>query len=204
LLVLGLWLQACHVAYVCADPPDAVAITWFGRLIRLLMTLPARLRPFRRKAEAHGQDEAPPTRRRKKADEEDGEAAPKRRRKSATKSRRTIKPRTRIKESDAEEETDDNWESEEESWEEGTSDAAEDDNGGWPNEDQEAVHSVASTKAAPTPSREAAAVDDSGDSDSDDDYRVDGAHENADLFKGLSKRQRRELKKQLRDQQRNR
>lgn len=44
--------------------------------------------------------------------------------------------------------------------------------------------------------------DDDGDGASDRQFRIDGAHGGADPFKGLSKRQRRELKRQMREQQR--
>ena len=40
------------------------------------------------------------------------------------------------------------------------------------------------------------------DDDSESQYRVDGGHSGVDPFKGLSKRQRRELKRQMREQQR--
>lgn len=64
----------------------------------------------------------------------------------------------------------------------------------------------------PTPAKPAAsnrpqpvASDDSDDEDADDDdanYRVDGGSSGSDMFKGLSKRQRRELRKQMKDKER--
>jgi hypothetical protein len=206
LLVLGLWMQACYVAYVCADPPEPVANPWWKRALSLLIGL----WPFGGTS-AEPAEEPKPTRRRKKADEETTEAAPKRRRKPAAKSRRTTKSRTRVKpEAEEEEETtdeeaaDESWESEEDS-----GDEAADSNTGW-DDWQEAeetaparVAPAAKTAAAaPAPQRGSSSPTD--DDEDDDDYRTDGPHANADLFKGLSKRQRRELKRQLREQERQR
>jgi hypothetical protein len=204
LLVLGLWLQACFVAYVCADPPEPPAITWQRRLLNLLIGLV--LLPFSGSAEP--QPDAKPTRRRKKAVEEDGEAAPKRRRKTAAKSRRTSKPRTRTKpEDDVEEEGAEEEASEEESWEEGwdetTAESSDTDTEDWQAEEEASRPDPPAKKSASAPAPTPVPPDDESD-DEGESYRLDGGQENAELFKGLSKRQRRELKKQLRDQQRNR
>jgi len=205
-LVLGLWLQACFVAYVCADPPEAARTTWFARIGGLLR----RLWPFGRRAA--NEEETKPTRRRKKTDDEDSEAAPKRRRKPAAKAKRTTKPRTRVKpgveEADDESAAEDAWESEEDSWDE-SADAQTGDDAEWQDEEEsKPVPPATSAKAAPVAtsanSRAAASASEDDDESEDDDHRIDGPHENAEMFKGLSKRQRRDLKKQLRDQQRNR
>jgi hypothetical protein len=186
LLVLGLWLQACYVAYVCADPPETPAVTWVGRL----WALSKMLWPFGSRTSE--EEEAKPARRRKKAEEDDGETAPKRRRKPAAKSRRTTKPRTRVKpDSDAEGEAEETWEEEA---------ASEEESSDWPASEETEAKSAAVTSGAKSVSKPSRADD---DGDAEEEYRVDGAHENSDMFKGLSKRQRRELKRQMRDQQHN-
>lgn len=208
LLVLGLWLQACYVAYVCADPPEPASNGWVRNGLALISSLLRPWWPFGRPAAEVEEPEAKPTRRRKKADDEEPEAAPKRRRKPAAKSRRTTKSRTRVKpevEEEAvedEEAAEESWEAEEESWDEsaetpGVTDEA------WL--EAATAPEPVSTKPAPTPPRNASPPASTADDDDDgDDYRADGPHANADLFKGLSKRQRRELKRQLREQQRQR
>jgi hypothetical protein len=198
-LVLGLWLQACYVAYVCADPPEAAQVTWFQRISGVLR----RLWPFGARAAADV--ETKPVRRRKKGDEEDAESAPKRRRKPAAKSKRTTRTRTRakpdIEETDDESAAEESWD--ESNWDESTETPATSEEAEW--EDEHASPSPSKAKAvavAPASSRGAPAA--AEDDAEDDEHRLDGPHENSEMFKGLSKRQRRELKKQLRDQQRSR
>lgn len=210
LLVTGLWWHAWYVTYICADPPDPTdPMDWRGSILALASTLLSWLMwPFRRRTA----DSAKP-RKRKNDDEE---SAPKRRRKSTAKAKR--KPRTRVK-ANEEESTDEDEEANDED-----ESASEED---WSEEDEEAAAppkpmptlarstppmssrpSIA-TPARPSPPPTSAnsswsdADEDEDESDDDDaQYRDDGAHGGVDPFKGLSKRQRRELKRQMRDQQR--
>lgn len=234
LLTTALWWQACYVAYVCADPPEAPQQTWRGRLGALLASLLRLVWPTR----TQPAEEKPKPRRRKKAEEGEEDAAPKRRRKS-TKTKRTTKPRRAkpvveeeeeeaVEEEEASDVGDEEWDESSAEAEEASDEADEE----WTEEEYEdeeppppppvkpaapavsakATASAPAPKAAPAPppptksappaKAEPAWQDDDADDDDDAHYRADGAHENADMFKGLSKRQRRELKKQLREQQR--
>ncbi|HET6425480.1 MAG TPA: hypothetical protein VFG20_17460 [Planctomycetaceae bacterium] len=229
LLITGLWSQAWFVAYVNADPPEARApIDWRGHLAAVttrawnVLSLLGWLRnlwPFRRRVV-----DAKPKRRTTKKAEED-EEAPKRRRKPAAKKRAPAKPRTRTKpepEPEYEEEEAAEYEEEEDTWEEVDDSSAESDDE-WAEEYEEepapspvkaparstAPAPVTVKSAPPPPPKPAPAKaqsepeysDDEDDEDGDDsNFRVDGGKSGQDMFKGLSKRQRRELKKQMKDQ----
>lgn len=197
--------------------------SWSGRAWSMLGWLGA-LWPFRRRVV----DTKPKRRVVKKKDEEDEEESPKRRRKPAAKKRAPAKSRTRTKpEPEYEEETEEAAEYEEEStdetWEEVDDSSAESEDE-WTEEYEEEpapppvkapvrTASAPAAKAAPppppakpTPAKaqvepEYAEEEDEDDGD-DSNYRVDGGQSGTDQFKGLSKRQRRELKKQMKDQQR--
>jgi hypothetical protein len=179
--------------------------------------------PFRRRST----DAKPKRRTIKKKENEEEEAAPKRRRKPAAK-KRTTAPRKRTKpEPEYEEEQDEEAEyGEEESWEEVDESTAEEED--WTEEYEEepapppvkvpsrpaapmTVSKSASpppvqksqTPAKPQPKPEPQYSDDEDDDDSDEaQFRVDGGQSGTDMFKGMSKRQRRDLKKQMKDQQR--
>ena len=206
LVMLSLWIQGWYVAYVTPDPPAPTTTKFRWPTIRLgligwLWSLIAGL--FRRKPAA-----APTPKRRKKA-EETGTTKRKRR------TRRTTKPRTRKpvepEEEEAEEESaeDDN---EYDSSASGESDSIDDET----YEEDEEEETSSSRNAPPTAAksnpphfnRPAASNTQQSDDDEDEDdddgdgkmYRVDGP--SPDALKGLSKRQRRELKKQWREQQR--
>jgi hypothetical protein len=220
LLMLSLWVQGWYVAYVTPDPPTSTPFR-FPRLqwnvLGWLWSLFAAL--FRRKPDA------PPPKRRKKGEEA---AAPKRKRRS----RRVSKPRTKkvVEEEEADEEQvaedDAAEEAEEDAGDE--SETAEAESGEeYDEEELEALTApTPKTSAAPArPNPSASYVrppenrspsgnnwanashqqHDSEDEDDDEDddgkmYRIDGP--SPDMLKGLSKRQRRELKKQWREQQR--
>jgi hypothetical protein len=206
LLITGLWLQAWYVTYVSADPPEpGEPVDWRAPVVAIIaMLLGWLLWPFRRGAGAGAKAS------RKNSDDE---AAPKRRRKTAAK-KRTTRSRTRVK-SDDEETTDEAENSDED--ESATDDVwTEDEEDGSPPpkaplviaKPQAAVQSrsLPPGKPSSSPSQSSWSDDDDDSSESDDDddsqYRVDGGHDGVDPFKGLSKRQRRELKRQMREQQR--
>lgn len=198
-LVTALWVQAWYVAYVTPDPPVVTPrtlslfrwnpLSWLWGLMTGL---------FRRTPAA----EAAKPSRRKKAEES---VTTKRKRKPKR------KPRTRKV---VEEEVDGDEEeeyAEDESGNETAEDSADDESG-----DEEEEESVPAPKgtvpqtSARSPDRRppepsSAADDEDEDDDADDDgrqFRLDGPSQ--DQLKGLSKRQRRALIKQHRDQQRGR
>jgi hypothetical protein len=223
LLITGLWIHAWYVTYICADPPEPAApIDWQAKRSAWASFVWGWLSwPFRRRVVAD-----PKSRRRKKADEGDEEAAPKRRRKPAAKAKRA--PRTRAKPKPEEEEAYEEEEASEEDWE-STDETAEEE---WSEEEYEEEETAPPPKSnsvtgakppanagnratppAPVKQTPPAAQSKSNWSDeeeeseeSDDEeeaqYRADTAHGGPDPFKGLSKRQRRDLKKQMRDQER--
>jgi len=211
LLITGLWLHAGYVAYVCADPPEpAPPVDWRGRLTTVLSFVLGWLWPFGRWNAKAGAKKAA-------AEAE----APKRRRKSSKPKRRT-RAKPKVESEECEESEEESSEEDESTEEESAADEDE-----WTEEDVEEApapakpgtavvtarqqsysqvkppSSSAPTKPAPPPAPSWSGEDSEEDSDSEDSgqYRVDGAH-GGDPFKGLSKRQRRELKKQMRDQQR--
>lgn len=223
LLMTALWVQAWYVAYVSADPPEAAErVDWRGRGIALLGAA-RRLWPFRGRAATV--DVKPKRRTKKKTDEEEDEeeAPPKRRRKAAAKPKRASKPRTRVKPEPEEVEEEEYAEEEAETWEETEDTTANDEewseeSEAYEEEEYEEEPPAPPVKAAakpqtpppkaappPPPKREPEPESSSEEDDEDDDgayYRVDGAEKGADPYKGLSKRQRRELRKQAKDQQR--
>ncbi len=226
LLMTALWVQAWYVAYVSADPPEAAEpVDWRGRSIAMLGAARI-LWPFRKRAAAVAETK-PKRRTKKKTDEEeeDEETAPKRRRKAAAKPKRVSKPRTRVKpepeeveeEEYAEEETweetdettasDDEWTEESESYESYEEEAEEEVEPPPPPVRTAAKSPPPSNKPAPAPPKrepvqEASRDDEDEEEDNGAYYRVDGAEGGSDPYKGLSKRQRRELRKQAKDQQR--
>lgn len=201
LLFLTLWLQSWYVAYYCPDPPavEAGLPSLLGRLIRpLIWLLAGPVRLFRRRSAADEEEEAKPRRRRKKAEGEAAAAAPRRKRKATTK--RVAKPRTRPRKVEGEDvESDEldvsaSWNDEsaaEETWAEEAQSGDE-----WAEQE-------ADEEAATAPASQSRDADDEWSDDDDDrNFRVDGPPE--DQLKGLSKKQRRELRKQWKDQQRSR
>jgi hypothetical protein len=196
LLVTGLWWHAWYVMYVSADPPESTApVDWRGKAGATMALLGSWLLwPFRRR-----ETDSSTGRKRNGSDED--ESSPKRRRKTSAKSKRAARAKAKAKEEDAAES--DEASSEEDEWlEEEEGDVA-----------PVKAAPIVSKSPPPMPSRTSLAApaksswsDDEDDGDTDDEdgayYRVDGAHGGADPFKGLSKRQRRELKRQMREQQR--
>lgn len=225
LLVTALWRQGLYVAYVCADPPERTvraASTGFGLWAWLARRWWKRAEPV---------EEPAPRRRRKKADaaEESEEGTTRRRRKTTgTRTRKTTRTRPRktsvVEEDATDEVTDDEEASSDSSWEEAVVDTEtsaveqQSEEEGW---DDELARLEALTRPDPAPAptsrndnkrpqrrpdpepeAEAEQDDDSGEDDAR--YRVDAGHSDGDMYKGLSKRQRREMKKQQRDQERQR
>lgn len=226
---VGLWLHARIVAYVCPDPPEVSTTTARSQLISatswvcgLVVWTFGLLAWRRKKAE---EPETKPKRGRKKATDEEEDAAPKRKRKTPAK--RTTRTRTRTKpvEVEAEEEEEveeqESYESEEaeESSGYGESEAdeseVESDGSEWESEEEaEPEVPVRSNRNSPQPQynsyrnapppREPEPVEDEeSDEDSEDaQYRQDSGM-TADQLKGMSKRQKREMRRQAKDQQRN-
>jgi hypothetical protein len=213
MLMLAMWVQGWYVAYVTPDPPAPVAVRWpkfnfrifgfLGWLLSLVFGL------FKRRAAA------PAPKRRKKA-EEAGTTKRKRKTKRTTKRTRT----KAVEEAESAEEEEDEADSESDSEE---YDEAEEEES-YEEEDEDETPPARVTAPAAKPSVTAGAArpqaqpaaktsnsasnqdsDDDEDEDDDDEsgtqWRVDGP--SAEQLKGLSKRQRRALIKQHRDQQRN-
>jgi hypothetical protein len=217
LLVTALWRHACYVAYICPDPPARKT----GRTAwQVIGGFCAGLFGGWWRRSATIEDVAPKRgRRRKKADGEEDEepATPRRRRRTTTKKKPT---RTRRKAVVEEEEA---YESEEdgsgEGWEETEEGSGEESSGGneeW-SEDDELAQLEALTRPDPAPSSNpsnrtntsnsksspAKPSSRTEDEESDGDYGgIDQGHSKDEMFKGLSKRQRRELKRQQRDKSR--
>lgn len=229
---LGLWLHARVVAYVCPDPPDPEERTAWSQLLSAWTWVASRF-VWRRKAAEPATDEVKPKRSRKKAstEEEEEESAPKRKRRAPAK--RTTKPRTRkvaeVEEEEVEEEQEasytdessdsdaDNYtESESNEWEEQETEPE-------PTPPPRGRDSNSSRSQSNQPQYESAtpqysgskkqnsdweeSEQDSSESDENEDsedaiLRRDTGM-TAEQMKGLSKRQKRELRKQSRDQQRN-
>lgn len=224
LLITGLWLHAHYVAYVCADPPAPEQPTrWtlprlnWGAVLQWL---------FRRRAQVPA-DSSEDKARRKKGD--DGPVATRRSRKSSTKTKRTTRSRSRprVEDETTEEqeelaEPDEACSEEDELADESDESEQEEDRsstsvtkvtgGGSPATVQprgsgSSMHSSVKQPPPSQPSQPAVQRQDEDDEEEDADqdqpqYRFDGAHGGVDPFKGLSKRQRRELKRQMREQQR--
>lgn len=231
LLVTGLWFQAWFVAYVSADPPDArEPINWSGYVGMVFgwVSLLGYLWPFRwKRAEEVSKPKRRTTKKKDEEDESEEDTAPKRRRKTAAKTKRATKPRTRVKPEpeEVDETAYDEEEATDESWEE-SDESAGDTEDEWTEEHEEeeppapparppsrSVPAVtAASKPAPPPAAAKNTVapkpqpvqqdEDDGDDDDDSQYRVDSGESGSDMFKGLSKRQRRELRKQMKDKER--
>lgn len=216
LLVTALWRQACYVTYVCADPPER-ATSIASRFLKGIYGFLGR-RWFR----TVKIEEAPPkrTRRKKKEDEETAEeevaTPPKRRRKTTatSKTKRAPRPRKAKTDSEAEFNSLENSSETEESYEESGSDS-------WESSqeyeqetpeqlDDELAELEALTRPDPAPAKSSGnrganqssakytrtEPEESDDSD-DQPGGIDQAHSRNEM-KGLSKRERRELKKQQR------
>ena len=229
-LFVGLWLHARVVAYVCPDPPDAGETTAYSQLIAGWRWIAARF-VWRRRVvapAADGEAETKPKRGRRKGTSEDEEdSAPKRKRRSPAK--RVSKPRTRVKPAEVDEELDDDEEAEEEQAlscgdesadtsenDETDSEDAGDESNEWEDEEQEAPPSRSSRDAKPSPQVSSSkkpvssgSEPEQTPSESDDDDDAEDAILRRDTgmtseqMKGLTKRQKRELRRQARDQQRN-
>ena len=228
-LFVGLWLHARVVAYVCPDPPDAGETTAYSQLIAGWRWIAARF-VWRRRVVAPAADseaETKPKRGRRKASAEDEEdSAPKRKRRTPAK--RAAKPRTRVKPAEVDEESEEEEEIDEEQElsyvdesadtsesDETESDDAGDESSEWDDEEQETPPSRSSRDAKPSPQVVSAKKPASGGnepgqtpSESDDDDAEDAILRRdtgmtSEQMKGLSKRQKRELRRQARDQQRN-
>jgi len=212
LLMTSLWVQGWYVAYVTPDPPVAGVWKWpklpgaiLGWLFRWLTW------PFRRRVKV--EPETPATgRRRKKAGE--GTATTTRKRKPKR------KPRTRTKvveEEEADEEEMSEEEAAEAEAEEYQEEAVEEEESYEEEEERESTPSrvtapvsrsnnsrdAAPRQNTPAPTAQSRQQDEEDEEDSEGDgeqWRIDGPP--AEQLKGLSKRQRRNLIKQHRDQQR--
>lgn len=221
-LFVGLWLHARVVAYICPDPPDAAEVSALSQLLAGWRWMTARL-TWRRTAAAPTDADAeskPKRARRKAASDEEDAAAPKRKRKAPAK--RTSKPRTRIKA--AEEEIEDEEQSaefEEPADSDGDDSMAEDESNQWEEEPTPTPPVTRSNRDSAPPSQppssaskkpansgwdepaRASAESDDDDEDSEDAILRRDTGMTAEQMKGLSKRQKRELRRQSRDQQRN-
>ena len=210
MLMLSMWVLGWYVAYVTPDPPAAG--TWkmprlwnpFGWVLGLCLGL------FRRRA-AEEEEAAPaPTRRRKKSTEEAGTTRRKR------KPRRVTKPRTRKAAEDDAVAEDELSEDESEELDEELAPSADQDVSDDEVEDtaprRTVAQAVAKSPSSPASSpgqrsgsaSPATSAEEQEEDDEDDDggqtWRIDGPSQ--EQLKGLSKRQRRALIKQHRDQQR--
>lgn len=196
-LAVAMWVQGWYVAYVTPDPP--VSKPWkfpqfkgnlFSWLIGLIMGL------FRRNTPA-----APPSKRRKKAEET---GATKRKRKT----KRAAKPRKKVVEEEEDEEVAEDEaaeaDEEEESAEEEAAEEEEDEmppaRGSAVNKPHFAVN--ASRPAANAKSGSVWGSESNDDEDEEDEGSGDEDGPPADMLKGLSKRQRRAVQKQWREDQR--
>lgn len=228
-LFVGLWLHARVVAYVCPDPPDAGETTAYSQLIAGWRWIAARF-VWRRRVVAPVADldaETKPKRgRRKTMSEDEEDSAPKRKRRAPAK--RVSKPRTRVKPAEVDEELDDEEVDEEQELsygdesadtsesDETESEEAGDESNEWEDEEPETPPSRSIRDAKPSPQASSSNRPASGrnepeptPSESEDDDDAEDAILRRDTgmtseqMKGLSKRQKRELRRQARDQQRN-
>ncbi len=229
-MFVGLWLHARVVAYICPDPPEAQQTTAFAQLMAGWRWIAARAVWRRRAGEATADSEAKPKRGRRKATtEEEDDAAPKRKRKAPV--RRAAKPRTRKVAEVEEEEVEDDQESSYADESVDSSDAYDSDSAAtevesneWDREEQEtappvsqssrsyrdsnsqpspALYPASKTPASTTRDEPEQSASESDDDDADDAILRRDTGMSAEQMKGLSKRQKRELRKQARDQQRN-
>ena len=229
-LFLGLWLHARVVAYVCPDPPEASEVS-AATQVKTLWAWIIRFLPFRRTRASDLEDQAAAkskrSRKKTSGDDEDEASAPKRKRRAPA--RRTAKPRSRAK---VVEETEEEEQVEEDQAEDSYSDeshgtssrydesASESDSSDneWEEEDEEEVPPPPpkrsnTSQQAPVQARKPSppswqSNDDSSDSSDDDEDGDEAALRRdsgmtSEQMKGLSKRQKRDLRRQLREQQRN-
>lgn len=212
LLVTAFWTQACYVAYVCPDPPIKSTSTWRLTAIPLFGWLIQRWwKPIEPVVE-----ETPRRGRRKKAVEaEETDAAPvKRKRKTtAAKTRKTATRRTRTRAADSDESLATEDEAASDDWNASEEEAAENPapESSWEDDElarleeltrPEQTASPRHTPGPPPPKSaqfQAASTSQGYDDEDDDD---EGGGGKSDQYKGLSKRQRRELKKQQRELER--
>lgn len=217
-LFVGLWFHARTVAYVCPDPPEVSESTARSQLLAGWRWLIAWF-PRRGVASAAETAEEKPKRSRKKAaDEEDEDSAPKRKRRAPAK--RTTKPRTRPKAVEVEEEEVEDEEQE--------TDESDDSSDGYENSSDETEsneweeevaedapspsHSNRGSNPAPQPAAkkpgngweepEQSDEESEADEDADDAILRRDSGMTAEQMKGLSKRQKRELRRQQRTQRR--
>ena len=216
-LFVGLWLHARVVAYICPDPPEPQETTALAQLLAGCRWIAARVVWRRKAAESSDTEaEAKPKRGRRKASAEDEEdAAPKRKRKAPVK--RTTKPRTRKV---AEVEDEGESEEEQESVDSSEGYETESDSTDW--EEQEtsptpptrsyrdsasqvpAPHFSVQKQPANSSQDESEATESESDDDESDDAKLGrDAGMTDEQMKGLSKRQKRELRRHARDQERN-
>lgn len=232
LMFVGLWLHARVVAYICPDPPEAEERTIWSQL-SMGWTWVASLTFWRRRAAESVVEVAKPKRTRKKAagEEDDSEAAPKRKRRTPAK--RVSKPRTRKApevEEEVEEEqdtsyTDESTESDSYSdsgsdsneWEEQETDPEPEPTPSPRGRDSDVSRGSPSNSYGSSSSQqshskpqtsdwedsEQASADSEDGEDSEDAILRRDTGMTAEQMKGLSKRQKRELRRQARDQQRN-
>lgn len=230
-LAWSLWMHTWHVSYVTHDPPPAPVGDWSWLRVFLWPVTQLR-RFLTRKAAVVTEPTTKRGRKKKTEEktEEAEKTTTTRSRRSTTK--RASKPRTRVKaeavesedEPADEEETtssstahgsdagDESYESTSTHGDEDTGDEDGNHSVGWDDWEKESSrtssHASSRGSSQPAQAKQTAKNDDDSDDDDDDDgdssmqYRVDGGSDGADPFKGLSKRQRRELRKQLKDQQR--
>lgn len=228
-LFVGLWFHARTVAYICPDPPEATEVTAMSQFRAVCAWLAGWF--TRQQVQAPAETvEAKPKRGRKKAtDDEAAEAAaPKRKRRAPAK--RTTKPRTRSKPVETEdeelEEENQGYDETTEASDDYESEAAADESqtGDW---DEAEVEQEQEQESAPAPSArnsretslqpepvtrksantgwnepEQSADESNEEEDSDDAILRHDTGMTAEQMKGLSKRQKRELRRQQRTQRR--
>lgn len=217
-LFTGLWLHARIVAYVCPDPPELDGVSTASRVWSAFSWLASRL-VWKRTPKAEVEEEVKPKRGRKKATtDEEEEAAPKRKRKAPAK--RTTKPRVKkvaeVEEEEVEEE-EQTYSEESETVEASDSYESEESEESYDWEEEEPtpppapparssreINSVPAPHFATNKSGNSnnkwkepepeAEMDESEDEDSDgSDSESSGG---SDPMRGLSKRQKRELRRQ--------
>jgi len=226
---VGLWLHARIVAYVCPDPPEAEGATAAAQLFAALRWMASKLVWRRSAKQAEAEPETKPKRSRKKAttETEEEQAAPKRKRRAPAK--RATKPRTRkvveVEEEEVEEEQESGYDYESDSASDGYEAEAEEtvvENNDWEEESEPepepepppppvrsnrdsrdnkpAPQYSAPKKASGWEEEPEAAASESDDGDEEGDDATLRRDDGEDPLKGLSKRQKRELRRQQRKQ----
>lgn len=227
-LFVGMWLHARIVAYVCPDPPELEERSAWSILKGSIVWIAGGLMFWRRaNVTAQDEEETKPKRRRKKA--EGDETAAKRKRRTAAKrpSRARAKTKLTDEEETGEEASDDELESLDDSgdasWEQATEPSEEEleqltapapqattakSNDRYNQVDASHGSSIPAPhsryQSSSWKDEQADESDESSDDGDDDgDYQND-VRISPEQMKGLSKRQKRDLRKQLREQQRTR